>query len=207
MKKKIGLFMSFMLVAALAVGTTLAFLQDDLGSVTNKFTSDGNISGELTEPGWTNEFGTNGSWSNYLPGDKQAKDPQITINDGSQDAYVAIKVAYKVNGSFVSYTTFSDYVEITNGTNSISGMSSDWTLQNVTDTTNPNAQYYVYNNIMTAGSTTTPLFDNVKIADDIPVNTDGTLPTLEIVVSGHAVQADNNPNFATQLVDALRGTN
>lgn len=205
MKKKIGLFMSFILVAAVAVGTTLAFLQDDLGSMTNTFASDSNISGELIEPGWTDDFGTNGSWSDYLPGNSHAKNPQIKINTGSVDARVAIKVAYKVNGAFVSAATFSEYATITNGTSLANGMSSAWTLQNVSDTNN--AQYYVYNSVMSAGATTTPLFDNVKINDDIQENADGSLPTLEIIISGHAVQAANNTNYAAQLVEALRGTN
>lgn len=88
MKKKSILVaaIAVMLVAALVVGGTLAYFTDKTETVKNTFTV-GNVAIDLKEPSWKeNESHT------LLPGASYAKDPTITVKEGSQDAYVFLKL-------------------------------------------------------------------------------------------------------------------
>lgn len=88
MKKKTILVaaIAVMLVAALVVGGTLAYFTDKTETVKNTFTV-GNVAIDLKEPSWkADESHT------LLPGASYAKDPTITVKEGSQDAYVFLKL-------------------------------------------------------------------------------------------------------------------
>lgn len=88
MKKKTILVaaIAVMLVAALVVGGTLAYFTDKSDAKENTFTV-GNVAIDLDEPNWEeNERHT------LLPGVSYAKDPTITVKEGSQDAYVFLKL-------------------------------------------------------------------------------------------------------------------
>lgn len=88
MKKKTILVaaIAVMLVAALVVGGTLAYFTDKSDAKVNTFTV-GNVAIDLKEPSWKeNESHT------LLPGVSYAKDPTITVKEGSQDAYVFLKL-------------------------------------------------------------------------------------------------------------------
>lgn len=88
MKKKTILVaaIAVMLVAALVVGGTLAYFTDKSDAKVNTFTV-GNVAIDLDEPNWkADESHT------LLPGASYAKDPTITVEKGSQDAYVFLKL-------------------------------------------------------------------------------------------------------------------
>lgn len=88
MKKKTILVaaIAVMLVAALVVGGTLAYFTDKSDAKVNTFTV-GNVAIKLEEPNWNaNESHT------LLPGVSYAKDPTITVKEGSQNAYVFLKL-------------------------------------------------------------------------------------------------------------------
>lgn len=87
MKKKTILVaaIAVMLVAALVVGGTLAYFTDTK-SVTNTFTV-GNVKIDLTETAWhDNDDHT------LVPDKFYDKNPTITVKEGSQDAYVFLKL-------------------------------------------------------------------------------------------------------------------
>lgn len=88
MKKKTILVaaIAVMLVAALVVGGTLAYFTDKSDAKVNTFTV-GNVAIDLEEPNWK----ADGSHT-LLPGVSYAKDPTITVEKGSQDAYVFLKL-------------------------------------------------------------------------------------------------------------------
>lgn len=88
MKKKSILVaaIAVMLVAALVVGGTLAYFTDKTGPKENTFTV-GNVAIDLDEPSWTADAD-----HTLLPGASYAKDPTITVKEGSQDAYVFLKL-------------------------------------------------------------------------------------------------------------------
>lgn len=88
MKKKTILVaaIAVMLVAALVVGGTLAYFTDKSGPKENTFTV-GNVKIDLTETAWNaNESHT------LVPGKFYDKNPTITVKEGSQDAYVFLKL-------------------------------------------------------------------------------------------------------------------
>lgn len=83
MKKKIAVAVSLLLVLALSVGGTIAYLTAETNNITNTFTV-GNITITLAE--------TTGQSSNYkykiVPGATVAKDPTITVKATSEKCYV-----------------------------------------------------------------------------------------------------------------------
>lgn len=88
MKKKTILVaaIAVMLVAALVVGGTLAYFTDKTGAKQNTFTV-GKVKIDLTEDEW------NAAADHTLvPGAFYEKNPTITVKEGSQDAYVFLKL-------------------------------------------------------------------------------------------------------------------
>ena len=88
MKKKIlALTLVFALALALGIGGTVAWLTAKTDSVVNTFTV-GDINITLTESGAT------GNAKNYtfVPGDKLAKDPMVTVLEGSEACYLFVKI-------------------------------------------------------------------------------------------------------------------
>lgn len=88
MKKKTILVaaIAVMLVAALVVGGTLAYFTDKSDAKVNTFTV-GNVKIDLTENAWNADAD-----HTLVPGASYAKDPTITVKEGSQDAYVFLKL-------------------------------------------------------------------------------------------------------------------
>lgn len=88
MKKKIAVAVSLLLVLALSIGGTIAWLTDKTQAITNTFTV-GKVDIELTEPA--------GEQINYayaiVPGDAYAKDPTITVAKNSEKSYVFVTIA------------------------------------------------------------------------------------------------------------------
>lgn len=98
MKKKIALMVtSLVLVVAMAVGGTLAYLTSTTGPVTNTFTV-GNVTIDMDEAKVT-EYGvkdgdTRVKANTYkmIPGHTYVKDPTITVADGSESCWLFAKV-------------------------------------------------------------------------------------------------------------------
>lgn len=88
MKKKTILVaaIAVMLVAALVVGGTLAYFTDKTEAKPNTFTV-GNVKIDLTEDKWV----ANADHT-LVPGKFYDKNPTITVDAGSQDAYVFLKL-------------------------------------------------------------------------------------------------------------------
>lgn len=88
MKKKSILVaaIAVMLVAALVVGGTLAYFTDKTEAKQNTFTV-GNVGIDLTETAWD----ANANHT-LVPGKFYDKNPTITVDAGSQDAYVFLKL-------------------------------------------------------------------------------------------------------------------
>lgn len=88
MKKKTILVaaIAVMLVAALVVGGTLAYFTDKTETVKNTFTV-GNVGIDLTETEWDAKAD-----HTLVPGKSYGKNPTITVDANSQDAYVFLKL-------------------------------------------------------------------------------------------------------------------
>lgn len=88
--KVVALLMAAVLLIGGAVGGTLAWLAAEADAVTNTFTA-GNITITLTETFNTKSEGAadNDEWvGKIVPGGKEAKDPKITVQKGSEKCYV-----------------------------------------------------------------------------------------------------------------------
>ncbi|MDR1571045.1 MAG: SipW-dependent-type signal peptide-containing protein [Clostridiales Family XIII bacterium] len=173
MKKKALLFgTAIALVAALAVGGTLAYLQDKTDTATNTFAL-GDVEGELlengddSEPDFIDWEGGEGEPADIIPGQSVQKAPRIT-NTGNNPAYVRLTVEISENW----------IVEYNLGTGD-----SQWTLGD-------DGKYY-YNSVLAVegdAATTAPLFTEVTLSGE--VTEDVTNESLNIVVYGELIQSD-----------------
>ena len=95
MKKKITLVVTcLVLVAAMVIGGTLAYFTDTK-EAQNTFTV-GGVKIDLTEPEWNEKAD-----HTLVPDKTYAKDPTITLKDGSQDSYLALELNFnKYNSLF-----------------------------------------------------------------------------------------------------------
>lgn len=137
MKKKIAVAVSLLLVLALSVGGTIAWLTDS-DSVTNTFTI-GNVNITLTETDTALDTDQNDKTNTYkfVPGKELAKDPKVTVTANSEKCYVFVK--FKESISFNSSVPaedrpgFSSYFDygiasaegwqiLTNGNTPVSGV-------------------------------------------------------------------------------------
>jgi len=153
------------LIAIIGIGATLAYFSFTTDQKTNKFTSDANLPGKITETEW--QYGKDG-WKDYQPGSVTAKNPQIVNESKNTSAYVAMKVVIldntKTDGTVASFTDLSGdnnpYFDVlTNGT--VGYNTSKW----VRSTTYSNL--YIYKGQLAAGATTEALFTNVQIKSGI----------------------------------------
>lgn len=88
-KRKLVIMMaSVALIGAVGIGATLAYFTDS-DEITNTIET-GNVDIELTEP----IFSENGDnvLRDVVPNQEIAKDPTITLQDGSEDAYVRVGI-------------------------------------------------------------------------------------------------------------------
>ena len=86
--KTMFMILAVVLIVGISVGGTLAWLTDTTGPVTNTFTV-GDIDINLAE--------TTGSSYKFVPGDKLAKDPKVTVTGGSEDCYLFVRITEKNN--------------------------------------------------------------------------------------------------------------
>jgi predicted ribosomally synthesized peptide with SipW-like signal peptide len=106
LRKIITLVAALVLVAAVAVGGTLAYLSAQTDEVTNVFTV-GNVSITLEE--------TTGDNYKMVPGETLDKDPTITVKADSEDCWLFVKV---------TETDLSDYItyELADGWTALDGV-------------------------------------------------------------------------------------
>lgn len=199
MKKKIALMAtSLVLVAALAVGGTLAYLTSH-ATVTNTFTV-GNVAITLDEAK-VNEVGekvdkegnilgenaadvrvTDNEYK-LMPGHTYVKDPTIHVDANSEDCYLFVKVENGISGIEASDNNIASQLT-SNGWNSLEG--------------NNGVYYYTHD-----GQTIVSVGDNndYKVFDSFTINGDADVSDCAgatIEITAYAVQADgfNTPDAA-----------
>lgn len=124
MKKKLTTVLAIVLVVALSVAGTYAYLTDTTGPVVNTFTV-GNVDIDLTE---TFNTDTNNDdkadvWqAQLIPGKEYTKDPVVTVKGGSEKCYLFVK--FDEIGSpatYLDYTSLLAAPAWTQGTGTIPG--------------------------------------------------------------------------------------
>jgi predicted ribosomally synthesized peptide with SipW-like signal peptide len=200
MKKKVILLsVAALMVAALAVGGTLAYLTDT-ETVTNTFTI-GDVEGVISENGdpdeqdddgdnlfvdWDDEDGNVANDAEDIaPGQKVQKAPVVT-NTGVNDAYVRLTITGADDGTGTEYFTI---VGLNDGTTD-----DKWTI-------GTDGKYY-YNSAITTDESTTALFTAVQLK---PWVVSGPIPPVEVLAE--LIQANylgenvNTPQKAFALYD------
>lgn len=105
-KKLIFSLLALIFVAAVGVGTTVAFITHIAGPIDNTFII-GEIDMTLRE--------TAGAKYQLIPGNTYKKDPTVTVKSGSQDCFVFIKIT-KQNDTdrYISYMISDGWHPLTN---------------------------------------------------------------------------------------------
>ena len=198
-------FISIALVLALAITGALAFLTAR-DSAENKFTV-GNVDIDLTEPSWNENAA-----KNIVSGQVIAKDPTIT-NTGRNDAYVymMVEIPKAIETDIVSTDESGNEVTTTEANYPLFSFAANegWTLIDSQVGTDIDAyDYYVYgyNTALTPGNAAT-LFNEVAFANVTsdfvnPYADEGKDLSLDINVTGYAIQSDYYNNEATDATTA-----
>lgn len=105
MKKKLTTVLAIVLVVALSVAGTYAYLTDQTAAIKNTFTV-GNVGIDLKE--------TTGNSYKMVPGNTISKDPQVTVKANSEDSYVFVKVEKSSNfDDFMTYAIADGWLPLT----------------------------------------------------------------------------------------------
>lgn len=169
-RKKIAAFVvAGALCAALAAGSTVAYLTDK-EDLTNQFTV-GKVDIEGEEPNYTPD--PDGKTNDIVPTEEIAKDPQIE-NVGKNDAYVYMDVSIPIAKVI---TTDADGNRQNGGVAkdtelfTMNNVSQKWTLMYSRRVDNNMVYVYSYNEILAPGKTTDPLFTSVTFANVVSKGT------------------------------------
>ncbi|MBS7303704.1 MAG: SipW-dependent-type signal peptide-containing protein [Lachnospiraceae bacterium] len=123
MRKKslLTMVLALVLVGAIGVGATLAYLSDTTGTLTNTFTV-GKVKvtqdeSDESTPDKTDRTKTGNIYTNIQPGDTLVKDPTATVLKGSSDCYVFMELngadeLVKKGFSFVGFDR-STWIKVT----------------------------------------------------------------------------------------------
>ena len=186
MKKSLTVLLALVLVIAMSVAGTMAYLTSTTDTVTNSFTV-GNVTITLDEAkvdayGKLDTSATARVKENtykLIPGQEYTKEPTVLVATGSEDCWLFVQV---VNG-----ISNLEAASVTGGYQTIADQMTahGWTA--VTGATN----VYAYSDKVSAG-TDVHVFDQFKIRGDADVST--VNENTQITIKAYAVQADN---FAT----------
>lgn len=168
-KKTVALLLAFTLLLGTAIGGAVAYLMDKTDPVVNTFTY-GNIDIELdeTEGGENHEF-------KMMPGVVIAKDPVVTVKEGSEDNWLYVKLDESEN--FDAFMTY----EMADGWTQLDGYDNIWYREvNASDTESKDVAYSVLKDdqVQVKTTVTKELFD--ALGENYPT----------LTVTAYAVQRD-----------------
>ena len=179
-KKFVGLLVAVGLIAAVGIGSTLAYFtsRDDIQNI---FTL-GNVGISLSET--SNEDGaeileTGIEFFDVLPGQTISKKPVVTVNDDSQPCYIRIKLELSAEPveTRAAGITEANMDALEAGL----ALGKGWTLNTVDG-------YYYYGLALNAGEASSNLFDQVIIPGNWGNVTAGC--TMNMDIQAEAVQSD-----------------
>lgn len=115
MKKKLTMVAALVLVFALGVTGTLAYLTATSDTITNTFTV-GKVAIELKETGVAGTAGKLAKSFKMVPGNTISKDPKVTVNVDSEACWLFVKVEKSnVLDTYISYSIADGWTELTSG--------------------------------------------------------------------------------------------
>ena len=126
MKKKLTTVLAIVLVVALSVAGTYAYLTSKTATITNTFTV-GKVNIDLKETFNTDADGdgTKDCWKMQLiPGTSAVKDPTVTVKANSEKCYLFVK--FEEKNSPTTYLTYTSTLTDANGWTKLEGESNVW---------------------------------------------------------------------------------
>lgn len=126
MKKKLTTVLAIVLVVALSVAGTYAYLTDKTGPVVNTFTV-GKVNIDLKETFNTDADGdgTKDCWKMQLiPGTSAVKDPTVTVKADSEKCYLFVK--FEEKNSPATYLSYTSTLTDANGWTKLNTESNVW---------------------------------------------------------------------------------
>lgn len=204
MKKALTVAVSVMLVAAIAVAGTLAYLSASSDAVVNQFVF-GNVGVSIAEPSWT---GNNETAVKVAPGQIVPKNPTVTVT-GTEKVYVYVLLKNTINTTTDSYLKYQHAVKVEGQEDTYAdGVNPNWT--EVTGFTGQGTVYRYKGTVSGVNAKGEPepavldvLFDHVVISENVtmehlkPENNpfkDGAI-TLSAYV--HQAEADATADMIT----------
>lgn len=177
-KKLITMVASLALVAVVGIGATLAYFTDR-DEATNVITM-GHVDIDLEEPNFPGGP-EGGEIENVVPGDEITKDPTVTVQEGSEDAYIRVKLNI-VSDDVDFPAEYLAQLLAKNADGTYKYLNIDTTVWAEAD------GYFYYNQVVKAGQQVV-LFDTVTI----PAEWNNTVAdkSFKIEITAEAIQADN----------------
>ena len=182
MKKKIVLsVLMTVCILAVGIGSMIAYFSSITGPVTNTFTV-GQVGLSLNET-------TGGSYQ-MVPGATVEKDPVVTVERGSEECYVYVKLEWR--GGLENHVTY----ELADGWINLGGI--DGVYYRQVDRTAVNMNYHVLKN------------DCMVINSDLTEDTMATIApnTCQLIVTAYAIQTlgiESPADGWVNLLNALEG--
>lgn len=179
-KKKLAVLLTTVsLLGVVGIGSTLAYFTDKT-DVENIITM-GNVNISVTEPVFDKITGGSKTITDVLPGQVIEKDPTISLEGSSADAYIRVKLDILVNGKVAEDSVREAVLDgITDNGVVFASESDDWTFGV--------GGYYYYNGELSQDDKDVLMFDQVKIPNSWTnemANAD-----LQITIQAEAIQAD-----------------
>ena len=186
MKKKLMTVLALVLVIAMSVAGTIAFLTDTTDPITNTFTV-GKVDITLTETFNTDTNGDqeNDAWqAQLIPGTTYTKDPVVTVTADSEDCWLFVK--FEENGNPSTYLNYTSNLTAANG----------WTQGDGTNIP-ANVWYRAVNKAdatksfqLLAGDNTYPT-GCISVKDTVTKDNMNTAAEAELVYTAYACQKAN----------------
>ncbi len=201
MKKTLTVLLALVLVIAMSVAGTMAYLTST-DEVVNTFTV-GNVQIKLDEAK-ANEDGSlvegaarvDANSYKLIPGHTYNKDPMVTVLEGSESSYIKMTVTFTKSAALdaIFAPTGADLISIFKGYDS-----ANWIAKgNTEDTANDTRTYeFWYKEAVAAPNADLPLdalFDQIVVPGTITNTQLDNIKGMTITVNAYAIQADGFAN-------------
>lgn len=181
MKKKLTTVLAIVLVVALSVAGTYAYLTSKTATITNTFTV-GKVNIDLAE--------TTGTEYQLIPGKVHKKDPVVTVKGGSEKCYLFVK--FEENGNPADYLTYTSTLTEANGWTKGTGTIPGNVWYRVVDKNTANTDFHLLDG------------DKVTIKNNVTNDNMTEAAKAELVYTAYACQYEGFENNAAGAWDAVK---
>lgn len=188
--KTMFMILAVVLIVGISVGGTLAWLTDTTGPVTNTFTV-GDIDINLAE--------TTGSSYKFVPGDKLAKDPIVTVTAGSESCYLFVKVK-DVNNTLPTTDSAEKIIDwsIASGWTAVGGHAGYW-YREVNSSANAQEFAVLADDVIKTDNLKGSVSVSTKVTKEMVASLKTNPP--QIIITAAAVQKDNIGTVAAAFAE------